>query len=61
MIGSSYYTEYKFLLKVLSDFLHVPSSSSDSYSFLTAASQLPNNDNDIQKLLEKAVKCDSYR
>ena len=37
------------------------SSSTDSYSFLTAASQLPNNDNDIQQLLEKAVKCDSYR
>ncbi|XP_046456568.1 brefeldin A-inhibited guanine nucleotide-exchange protein 3-like isoform X3 [Daphnia pulex] len=37
------------------------SSSTDSYSFLTAASQLPNNDNDIQQLLDKAVKCDNYR
>lgn len=37
------------------------SSSTDSYSFLTAASQLPNSDNDIQQLLEKAVKCDNYR
>lgn len=30
--------------------------SSESYSFLTAASQLPNNDSDVQQLLEKSIK-----
>lgn len=36
-------------------------SSTDSYGFLTAASQLPGGDNDIQQLLEKAVKSDGYK
>lgn len=41
--------------------IKLSSSSNDSYSFLTAASQLPNSDTDIQQLLDKAVKCENYR
>ena len=40
---------------------HFINSNTDSYSFLTAASQLPANDNDIQQLLDKVVKSEAYK
>ena len=44
----------------MADFWLTGQTSTESYSFLTAASQLPNNDNDIQQLLEKSMKSERY-